>query len=186
MLTLVNNKAISLTFTCQTGKTCSGNTLNPALGSLTLNAGTLLITSESIFSSGEFVFTATQADMITGTINLGPVTNLIKTITPTLSVTTFYTYFDFDINVKLYGEDDNYFILPAVLTVTSTLGSLTTLTTTNTNGDILFSNKYFTIQGTDTLTFTTGSPYTKVATINSITITASSIYIAFNPTVNFT
>lgn len=182
---MVNSKSISLTLTCQTGKTCSGNKLNPTLGSLTLNSGTLNLASESILSSGEFTFTATQTDMVTGTLNVGPVTNLIKTMTPTLSVSTYYTYFDFNINVKLYGEDDNYFILPAVLTVTSTLGSLTTLTTTNTNGDILFNNKYFTIPGTDTLTFTTDSPYSKTATINSIVITASTIYFTLVPTVNF-
>lgn len=180
---MINSKTIGLTFTCQSGKTCSGNKLSPALGTLTLNAGTLNIATELILSSGEFVFTATQADMVTGTINVGPVTNLIKTMTPTLSVSTYYTYFDFNVNVKLYGEDDNFFILPAELTVTSTLVSLTTLKETNINGDITFSNKYFTVPGTDTLTFTTDSPYPKTETIASILIKASTIYFTLTPTV---
>lgn len=181
MLTrLPSSTVVNLGFAAKSGVTCSGNNIDPALTSVTLSSGTVTFYSQKILSSGTFIFTASGTGLTSGTLEVGPITNAIKSINTSLDpINTYYTYYDYTITVTLIGSDDNNFILSTTLTITSTNGYLATITESNTSGTFSFSNKYFTNGGADTITIAT-NPYVNSKPV-SLTITKSKIILEFDP-----
>lgn len=154
--------------------------ISPAFTSFTLNDGTLTTSSEQILSSGTFLLTFASSDMVLITHTTGFITNLVKTITMSITASKgIYTYFYIEILVDLYGEDDLHFLLSTTLTITSEFNGLETITADNTNNGIFsLTNKYFIVSGQDTLTLETSAPYAKTST-ESVNIGESIITVEF-------
>ena len=134
------------------------NSLMPAIR----NGGIYTFNETLILSSGSFyIYTYIINESITYRIYPWAITiaNNIANITASASILQIYTYFLFNIQVSIIGDDNNPFIQPVSIILSTNDSSLNgNLAAANNNGTAIFS-VYFTNNITNNINITIERPY---------------------------
>lgn len=126
VLTLADGIVIKLENACTSDETisCSGLGLTSVIGDLTLSSGSVLLENTQILSSGVFIFTASKTDFISYEYETEFIENTVDGILIKLPEASFYTYFNYDIEITLTGEDGEDFLLQTEVTIVNYAGGI--------------------------------------------------------------
>lgn len=120
------------------------------------SSNSISIENVTVLSSGSFEFTLSSSDLAVAkkTSNTFYSTNSIKSLT--YSTPTPSNYFDFSIDFKVYGDDDEYYLDSALITIEeiSALGLNGVLNASTSTGQVTVDNLYFEQSGSATLNYT--------------------------------